>query len=57
MSAATYDDRFPHFPSLLALLLSQGRHQEAWELELRREARIDWELAQAALVAGREEGQ
>lgn len=44
-----FDERFPAFPQLLALLIEQGKSDEAWELELRREARIDWEIEQAAL--------
>jgi hypothetical protein len=36
------------WPELLALLLSQGKVKEAWELELRREARIEWEIQQEA---------
>jgi hypothetical protein len=46
---ARFDERFPHFSSLLALLITQGKSAEAWELELRLEARIDWELEQEAI--------
>lgn len=31
----------------ILLLAAQGKTKEAWALELKREARIDWELEQA----------
>jgi hypothetical protein len=36
------------WPQLMALLVSQGKSDEAWNLELRREERIAWEIEQTA---------
>lgn len=40
------------WPELLTLLMAQGKHKEAWTLELRREERIAWEIEQARVARG-----
>lgn len=38
------------WPQLMSLLVSQGKSEEAWALELRREERIEWEIEQERLA-------
>jgi hypothetical protein len=40
------------WPQFMALLVSQGKSETAWELELRREKRIEWEIEQERLARG-----
>ena len=40
------------WPQFMALLVSQGKSKEAWELELRREKRIEWEIEQERIARG-----